>query len=112
MLEKVCLPPISSLPYSNTLLQRLLLFHHSFSSSHITFLFIINFKLGADIVISYLNEHKDAEETKRVVEEAQKKCELIPGDIQDDNHCKEIIKRAVDKFGKIGIKIKKKHGAR
>lgn len=60
---------------------------------------------GADIVVSYLNEHKDAEETKRVVEEAGRKCELIPGDIQSDDHCKDIIKRTVDKFGKIDILV-------
>eukprot|EP00026_Physarum_polycephalum_P012649 Phypoly_transcript_12975.p1 GENE.Phypoly_transcript_12975~~Phypoly_transcript_12975.p1 ORF type:complete len:293 (+),score=49.36 Phypoly_transcript_12975:159-1037(+) len=60
---------------------------------------------GSDIVISYLNEHQDAEETKKVVEAAGRKCELIPGDIQDDNHCKEIIKRTVDKFGKIDILV-------
>ena len=54
-------------------------------------------------MISYLNEHKDAEETKKVVEAAGRKCELIPGDIQADSHCKAIIQKTVDKFGKIGI---------
>jgi hypothetical protein len=36
---------------------------------------------GADIVISYLNEHEDAEETARVVREAGRGAELLPGDI-------------------------------
>lgn len=59
-----------------------------------------------------MNEHKDAEETKKVVEESGKKCELIPGDIQDDAHCKAIIQRAVDKFGKIGIHNNNKYEKR
>jgi len=60
---------------------------------------------GSDIVVSYLNEHKDAEETKKVVEASGKKCELIPGDIQDDEQCKKIVKQTVDKFGKIDILV-------
>lgn len=55
------------------------------------------------MVISYLNEDVDARETKRVVEAASRKCILVPGDIQDDEHCKKIIQEAVSHFGKIGI---------
>src|ERR1700733_2459706 len=43
---------------------------------------------GADILISYLNEEKDANETKRLVEEAGRKASLIPGDIQSAAHCR------------------------
>lgn len=60
---------------------------------------------GADVVVSYLNEHEDAEETKKVVEAANKKCILIPGDIQSDAHCKSIIQKTVDTFGKIDILV-------
>ena len=41
-------------------------------------------KEGADVSIVYLNEHKDAEETKRQVEQEGRKCLLIAGDVGDD----------------------------
>ena len=38
---------------------------------------------GADVLISYYNEHEDAEKTKKVVEDAGRKAILMPGDIKD-----------------------------
>ena len=43
---------------------------------------------GADVLISYLEEHEDAEETKRLVEKAGRKALPIAGDIQDAAHCR------------------------
>lgn len=60
---------------------------------------------GADSVVSYLNEHQDAEETKRMVEEKGRRCVLIPGDIGEVQHCEEIVKRAMDEFGRIDILV-------
>lgn len=60
---------------------------------------------GADVVIAYLNEEEDAQETKRVVEASNKKCYLIPGDIQSDEHCKKIVQQTLDKCGKIDILV-------
>jgi len=60
---------------------------------------------GADIVVAYLNEEVDALETKRVVEAASRKCVLIPGDLQDDEHCKNIVEKTVATFGKIDILV-------
>jgi NAD(P)-dependent dehydrogenase (short-subunit alcohol dehydrogenase family) len=60
---------------------------------------------GADIAISYLNEEKDAEETKKLVEETGRKCLLLPGDIRDEEHCKSLVKKTVDEFGKIDCLI-------
>lgn len=60
---------------------------------------------GADIVVSYLDEDKDAEETKRVVEAAGRKCVLVPGDITDESHCQSIVQRAVDAFGKVDVLV-------
>jgi FlaA1/EpsC-like NDP-sugar epimerase len=48
---------------------------------------------GADVLISYLNEHEDAKETAKYVEEAGKKAVLVPGDIQDEQHCKQMYRR-------------------
>jgi NAD(P)-dependent dehydrogenase (short-subunit alcohol dehydrogenase family) len=43
---------------------------------------------GADLVVSYLNEHEDAAETKRLVEEAGRQCLLAAGDISKAEHCR------------------------
>lgn len=60
---------------------------------------------GADIVVSYLNEDEDAEDTKRLVEEAGRKAVLISGDIQDPAHCRTIVETAVKEFGGIDILV-------
>lgn len=56
---------------------------------------------GADLLISYLNEHDDAEETAKWVKEAGRKAVLVPGDISDEEHCKKIVAKAVEEFGQI-----------
>lgn len=60
---------------------------------------------GANIVISYLNEDEDANEIKQAIEESGKKCLLIPGDIQDPNHCQNIIDKTIKEFGKLDILV-------
>jgi len=60
---------------------------------------------GADVLISYLNEHDDARDTARYVEEAGRKCVLVPGDISDRAHCKTIIPRAVEEFGRVDVLV-------
>ncbi len=59
----------------------------------------------ADCVVSYLNEHEDAEETKRMVEEKGRKCLLIPGDIGDAKFCEQIVDRTIQEFGRLDILI-------
>jgi len=56
---------------------------------------------GADVVISYLNEHDDARETARFVEAAGQRCVLVPGDIADPAHCRAVVDRAVKEFGRV-----------
>ncbi len=60
---------------------------------------------GADILISYLCEHEDANETKRWIEEAGRKAVLVPGDIQDSAHCRELVDRAVEELGGLDILV-------
>jgi NAD(P)-dependent dehydrogenase (short-subunit alcohol dehydrogenase family) len=60
---------------------------------------------GADVLISYLNEHEDAKDTAKYVEEAGRRCVLVPGDISDRAHCKTIIPKAVEEFGKVDILV-------
>jgi NAD(P)-dependent dehydrogenase (short-subunit alcohol dehydrogenase family) len=60
---------------------------------------------GADVLISYLQEHEDGEETRRLVEGAGRKAVLVPGDIQDAAHCRRIVDKAVAELGAIDILV-------
>jgi len=60
---------------------------------------------GADIVVSYLNEHDDAQDTGQWVEKAGRRAVLISGDIKSEEHCNELIHRTVTEFGKIDILV-------
>lgn len=60
---------------------------------------------GADVLVSYLDEHEDAEETKRLVEEAGRQCILVPGDIADAAHCRAIVKKAIEAFERVDILV-------
>jgi NAD(P)-dependent dehydrogenase (short-subunit alcohol dehydrogenase family) len=60
---------------------------------------------GADVLISYYNEHEDAKETARWVEKAGRKAVVVAGDIKDEGHCKELVTRAQQEFGKLDILV-------
>lgn len=60
---------------------------------------------GADLVISYLEEHEDAEETRRHVEAAGRKAVLVSGDIQEPAHCRSIVSKAVAELGGLDILV-------
>lgn len=60
---------------------------------------------GADVLISYLDEHEDAKDTAKLVEEAGRKCVLVDGDIAKAEHCRSIIDRAVKEFGKLDVLV-------
>lgn len=60
---------------------------------------------GADLVISYIDEDEDADETKRLVEQAGRKTVLVSGDIQDPAHCRQIVETAVKELGGIDILV-------
>lgn len=60
---------------------------------------------GADVLIAYLNEHEDAKETARLVEEAGRKAVLVPGDLAEPAHCRAIVDRAVQEFGRIDVLV-------
>lgn len=62
-------------------------------------------KEGADVAIMYLNEHDDAKETKRMVEEHGRRALAISGDIGDENFCQQAVQQAVDEFGKLDILV-------
>ncbi len=60
---------------------------------------------GADVLISYLSEDEDAEETARLVENAGRKAVVIRGDLRDPVHCREVIDAAVEEFGRIDVLV-------
>jgi NAD(P)-dependent dehydrogenase (short-subunit alcohol dehydrogenase family) len=60
---------------------------------------------GADVVISYLDEDQDAENTAKYVQEAGRKSLLIGGDITSEEHCKVIVNRTVKEFGRVDILV-------
>ena len=60
---------------------------------------------GADVLISYLSEDEDAEETRRLVEEAGRKAVLVKGDIADESLCRDMVGQAVQAFGGIDILV-------
>ena len=60
---------------------------------------------GADVLVSYLNEHPDADETVRVIEEAGRKGVAVPGDIGVEEHARGLVERALDEFGHLEILV-------
>jgi NAD(P)-dependent dehydrogenase (short-subunit alcohol dehydrogenase family) len=62
-------------------------------------------KEGADIAIVYLEERKDANETKRLVEEKGRKCLLISGDVGQEEFCRKAVEQTVKELGKIDILV-------
>jgi NAD(P)-dependent dehydrogenase (short-subunit alcohol dehydrogenase family) len=60
---------------------------------------------GADVLVSYYNEHQDAKETQRLVESAGRRCLLVPGDIKDPAHCRAIVSKATEAFGAIDVLV-------
>jgi NAD(P)-dependent dehydrogenase (short-subunit alcohol dehydrogenase family) len=60
---------------------------------------------GADVLISYLCEHKDAKETAHWVEEAGRRAVLVAGDVKDPAHCRQLVDRAVREFGKLDVLV-------
>lgn len=62
-------------------------------------------KEGANVAIIYLNESKDAEETKQMVEEHGGRCLLITGDIGDEIFCKKAVQQTVDELGGLDILV-------
>jgi NAD(P)-dependent dehydrogenase (short-subunit alcohol dehydrogenase family) len=60
---------------------------------------------GADVLIAYLNEDEDAQETKKWVHEAGQTALLVKGDIQSLTHCRKIVDTAVKELGGIDILV-------
>jgi NAD(P)-dependent dehydrogenase (short-subunit alcohol dehydrogenase family) len=67
---------------------------------------VIYAREGADVAIAYLpEEQSDAEETRRHVEAAGRRCALLPGDLTDAAYCDSLVEKTVTAFGKIDILV-------
>lgn len=61
---------------------------------------------GANVSIVYLpEEQEDAEETKKMVEKEGRECQLIAGDLMDNETCKKAVEKHVSKYGNIHILV-------
>jgi hypothetical protein len=60
---------------------------------------------GADVAVAYLDEHEDAEETRRAVEAEGRRCILLSGDVADADFCKDAVERTVGELGKLDILV-------
>lgn len=60
---------------------------------------------GADVAIAYLEEDLDAGQTRELVEEQGRRCELYRGNLQSRDFCQDMVRRALKEFGKIDILV-------
>jgi len=60
---------------------------------------------GADVLIAYLDEHEDAQETARWVRQAGRKAVVVAGDVGQEAHCRQLVERAVAELGKLDILV-------
>jgi hypothetical protein len=60
---------------------------------------------GADLLISYLNEHEDANEVKALIEKEGRKAILVAGDLRDPAHCRSVVQQAVTELNAVDILV-------
>ncbi|MEH7380387.1 SDR family oxidoreductase [Bacillus sp. JJ1533] len=62
-------------------------------------------KEGANVGISYLDEHEDANRTKARIEEIGQRCLLLPGDLREKQNCIHIVENTVKTFGTLDVLV-------
>lgn len=60
---------------------------------------------GADVAVVYLDEHQDAEETRRLVEKEGRRCLTISGDVGEEDFCRQAVQRTVESFKRLDILV-------
>src|ERR1051326_759369 len=61
---------------------------------------------GADVAIAALPaERRDADETRREVEKAGRKCVVFEGDLTEAGACRDVVERTVREFGHLDILV-------
>ncbi len=62
-------------------------------------------KEGADVVVGYLEEHEDAAETKRQVEQEGRRCLTVAGDVGDEQFCRSLVEQTIRQFGRLDVLV-------
>ncbi len=62
-------------------------------------------KEGADVAITYLDEHEDAQETLKLIEAEGRRALAVPGDIGNSDFAREVVRRVVQTFGRIDLLV-------
>jgi NAD(P)-dependent dehydrogenase (short-subunit alcohol dehydrogenase family) len=62
-------------------------------------------KEGADVAIVYLNEHKDADETRKAVEKFGQRCLPIAGDLGYESFCRQVVEQTVNELGRLDVLV-------
>lgn len=60
---------------------------------------------GADVAIAYLDEDRDAEETRSHVEACGRRAHLIRGDLGHEEHCRKAVEETIGCFGRLDILV-------
>src|SRR4051794_38548366 len=60
---------------------------------------------GADVAVVYLDEHEDADETRRLVEAEGRRCLPLPCDVREEEYCRQSVQRTVDELGGLDVLI-------
>ncbi len=62
-------------------------------------------KEGADVVIVYLDEHEDAEQTAAVVKQYERDALMISTDVSVEKNCKQVIAQTIKRFKRLDILV-------
>lgn len=62
-------------------------------------------KEGCNVLISYLEEHEDAEDTKKLVEQQGVTCSYMAGDLREESYRKELLEQFKEQYGKLDILV-------
>jgi NADP-dependent 3-hydroxy acid dehydrogenase YdfG len=60
---------------------------------------------GADVAIAYLDEHDDAQRTKKAVQDEGRQCIVLAGDVADPMFCQAAVKQTLKEFGRLDILV-------
>ena len=60
---------------------------------------------GCDIAIAYLDEDRDAADTKTAVEKEGRRAILLPGDVADPGYARAAVERTVEAFGRLDVLV-------
>lgn len=62
-------------------------------------------KEGADVVIVYLNERQDADETQAVIQQLGRRCLALPMDLRSKSACSDAVEQTIQQFGRLDILV-------